>query len=128
MMRFGSGRPSHRQRGMTFLGLVILVAFVGLFVYAGIRLTPIYLEYMKVAKAMASLPTEQAGGDPKSIRLALERRFDIDDVQSIRARDVEITREGSNWLVRATWERTEPFVANVGFLVVFDKTVEVPTT
>ena len=128
MRRFGFGRVRRRQRGMTFLGLLILVAFVGLFVYAGIRLMPIYLEYMKVAKAMESLPAEQAGGDAKSIRLALERRFDIDDVQAIRARDVEVTREGSNWLVRAAWERTEPFVANVGFIVTFDKTVEVPTT
>jgi hypothetical protein len=113
---------------MTFLGLVILVAFVGLFVYAGIRLTPVYLEYMKVAKAMESLRTEGAGADPRTLRLALEKRFDIDDVQSINARDVDITRDGSNLVVRAAWDRTADFVANVQFLVTFDKTVEVPTT
>jgi hypothetical protein len=113
---------------MTFLGLLILVAFVGLFVYAGIRLTPVYLEYMNVAKAMESLRTEQVGTDPKALRIALERRFDIDDVQSIRARDVEFTREGSTWIVRAAWERTADFVANVSFLVTFDKTVEVPAS
>ena len=29
-----------RQRGMTTAGLIIMVSFIGLFVYAGIRLTP----------------------------------------------------------------------------------------
>jgi hypothetical protein len=129
MRGIGTGRALHRQRGMTFLGLLILVAFVGLFVYAGLRLTPVYLEYMKVAKAMESLRAEGgAGVDPRTLRLALEKRFDIDDVESISARDVEITREGSNLVVRAAWERTTDFVANVGFIVTFDKSVEVPTT
>jgi hypothetical protein len=113
---------------MTFLGMVILVAFVGLFVYAGIRLTPVYLEYMKVVKALESLRTEGEGLDPRMLRVALEKRFDIDDVQSITARDVEITRSGSNLVVRAAWERTADFVGNVRFLVTFDRSVEVPTT
>ena len=44
------GRGNRRdQRGMTTLGLIILIAFVGIFVMAGIRLTPVYLNYMKVA-------------------------------------------------------------------------------
>jgi Tfp pilus assembly protein PilE len=128
MNRIGTRHTAHRQRGMTFLGLVILVAFVGLFVYAGIRLTPVYLEYMKVAKAMEALRTEGVGANQQALRLALERRFDIDDVQSITARDVEITRAGSNLVVRAAWERTADFVGNVQFLVTFDRSVEVPTT
>ena len=33
---------------MTTLGLIILVSFVGLFAFAGIRLAPVYLNYMKI--------------------------------------------------------------------------------
>jgi hypothetical protein len=128
MGHFGTRRARHGQRGMTFLGVLILVAFVGLFVFAGLKLAPIYLEYMNVAKALQALPTEQAGSDPRGIRLALQKRFDIDDVQSIRTDDIEVTRQGSNWVVRAAWERTTPFVGNVGFIVAFDRSVEVPTS
>jgi hypothetical protein len=35
-----------RQAGMTAIGVLILVLFVGLFAFAGIRLTPVYLNYM----------------------------------------------------------------------------------
>jgi hypothetical protein len=128
MKRIGTRHTAHRQRGMTFLGMVILAAFIGLFVYAGLKLTPIYLEYMNVVKALQALPTEQAGSDPRGIRLALQKRFDIDDVKSIRTDDIEVTRQGSNWVVRAAWERTADFVGNVQFLVSFDRSVEVPTT
>jgi hypothetical protein len=121
-------RGRRRQRGMTFLGMVILIAFVGLFVYAGIRLTPVYLEYMKVARALEGLRTESAGGSPQAFRIALEKRFDIDDVRSLDWRDVEITRDGDVWLVRAAYQVPTPFVYNVDFLVNFDKTVEIPTS
>ena len=36
------------ERGVTFLGWVILLLPAALVLYAGIRLTPVYLEYMKV--------------------------------------------------------------------------------
>lgn len=126
--RRGARQPAGRQRGMTFLGILILVAFVGIFVYGGLKLTPVYLEYMNVARSMDSLRNEAPGSNPNALRVALQKRFDIDDVQSITVRDVEITRDGENWIVRAAWERTTPFVANVGFIVTFDKSVEVPAS
>ena len=36
------------QAGMTTLGLIILVSFLGLFAFGFIRLTPVYLNYFKV--------------------------------------------------------------------------------
>ncbi len=118
------GGHMKRQRGMTFLGLLILVAFVGTFVFAGIKLVPGYMEYMAVAKALESLKTE-GGGTPQSFRVALEKRFDIEDVKSLNSRDVEITREGSDWVVHANYQYTTDFIANVGFVVNFDKTVTI---
>ena len=114
------------QRGMTFLGLLILVTFVGLFVFAGIKLTPSYLEYMKVARVLEDLKNEAAAGSPQAIRNTLEKRFDIEMVDSLGPRDVEITRDGDVFNVRAAYVRETPFVANVSFLVHFDKTVAVP--
>jgi hypothetical protein len=114
----------NKQRGITFIGLVILVVFIGMFVYAGIRLTPVYLEYFEVVKAFDSIKAE-AGGvvSPPAIRVALQKRFDVDDVKSLDARDVEITRDGSVWTIHATWTAETPFVANISFLLHFDKAV-----
>jgi hypothetical protein len=115
-------RLRSRERGMTTLGLIILVTFVGLFVYAGIRLVPIYLEYFSVLKAVEGLKSDADAG-PQAMRVSLEKRFDIDDIKSVDWRDIEITKDGRGWLVHVAYDAQAPFIANVGFIVHFDKSV-----
>lgn len=111
-----------RQRGMTTIGLIILVCFVGLFVYAGIRLTPVYLEYFNVVRSVEGLRSDAESGQ-KAIQIALEKRFDIEGIKSVDWRDLAISREGQSWAVRIAYDAQTPFVGNIGFVVHFDKTV-----
>ena len=75
-------RSMHRQAGMTTLGMVILVIFVGTFAFAAIRLTPVYLNYMKVAGVVSGVHEEFDSNNPTraAIRSSIARRFDIDSV------------------------------------------------
>jgi hypothetical protein len=115
-------RPVRRERGMTAIGLMILIAFVGLFVYAGIRLLPLYLEYFNVVKSMEGLKSDAESGQA-ALRVALEKRFDIEDIKSINNKDVEIRKEGRVWVVHAEYDAQTAFLGNVGFIVHFDKTI-----
>ena len=115
-------RTERRQRGMTTAGLLILVSFVGLFVYAGIRLLPVYLEYFNVVKAIEGLKSDADQGPP-AMRNALEKRFDIEDIKSLNYKDVEITKEGSGFVAHVVYDAQTSFLGNVGFIVHFDKTV-----
>ena len=45
-----------RQQGMTMIGLLFILGLVGLPLYAGIRLAPLYLNYMKVARSIEEIP------------------------------------------------------------------------
>jgi len=115
----------HRQAGMTTLGLIILVAFVGTFAFAGIRLTPVYLNYMKVAGVISGVQQEFDGTNATraSIRSSISRRFDIESVSEISARDVKVTKVDGGHEVAATYAHKTPFVANISFVVDFDKRV-----
>lgn len=118
----------HKQRGMTFLGIIVLVVVVGAWVYAAIRLTPKYLEYMRVAATLEKVRDEyesNPGTTDFMLRKAVERHFDIEMVEVITSNDIEIRREGGTFFMRAAYSDTVPLVANVSFLVEFDKTVEV---
>ena len=116
-------RMKKRQAGMTTLGLVILVAFVGLFAFAGIRLTPIYLNYMKVVGIVDGVRDEFDGTRPSrsDIRQSIVRRFDIESVTEITAREVKVTTVDGGFEVAATYSHKSPFIANVSFVVDFDK-------
>ena len=115
-----------RQRGATFLGMVVIIAILGFALYAGIRLTPIYLEYMAVARALEQTAKEESGAtSPQTLRNALDRRWTIETINSIQPKDIEIKKAGSGFTMRAWYRAEAPFISNVSLVADFDKTVQV---
>lgn len=119
------GRNRSRQAGITALGFLILAAFVGLFAFAAIRLTPVYLNYMKVAGVLEGVYKEFDSQNPSrsAIVTSIRRRFDVESVSVISSRDIKVVNEGSGFRVQAVYDHTTPFIANVSFTVHFDKRV-----
>ena len=118
----------HRQRGMTFLGLVVILVILGTAVYAGLRLVPVFLDYTKVARSLEQVRDEYSAVNTsqREIRNSLERRWDVEDVRGIEWQEIEITKTQDGFDMRAAYDVTAPFIANVAFLVSFDKTVSIP--
>jgi Tfp pilus assembly protein PilE len=116
-----------RQQGMTFIGLLFVLLLVGIVGYAGVRLAPLYLNYMKVARAMETTATEVKGDNPDvtAIRNTLERHWEIEDPTSVDYKDIEITRDDSGVSMHVAYDDAAPYVANVSLAVHFDKTVKV---
>ncbi len=114
-----------RARGMTTLGFLILVVFVGLFAFAAIRLAPVYLNYIKVAGVLDGVFEEFDSQNPSraAIRTSINRRFDVESVSVISARDIKVTADTGGFLVEANYDHTTPFIGNVNFTVKFDKQV-----
>src|ERR1700722_17909184 len=81
-----------RQQGMTFIGLLCILAIVGMIGYAVIRLIPVYLNYMKISRTMEMTATEVKGEnpDPGNIRRILERHWTIEDPTVVEVKDIEI--------------------------------------
>jgi hypothetical protein len=117
----------NHQQGMTFIGLLCILALAGVVVYAGIRLAPLYLNYMKVARTLDQVATEVKGDspDPAMIRNAIDRHFNIEDPTGITAKDVEITKDDGGVQMHVAYDDAVPYVANVSLSVHFEKTVKV---
>jgi hypothetical protein len=115
-----------RQRGATFLGMVTIIAILGCGVYGALRLTPIYMEYMAVSRALQQTAEEFDGDNPsvQQLRIALDRRWTIEDIMSLEPKDVEIKRTGKGYTLRAEYRAEAPFAGNVSLAVDFDKMVE----
>ncbi|MDH4046763.1 MAG: DUF4845 domain-containing protein [Gammaproteobacteria bacterium] len=120
-------RELARQAGMTTVGILLMVCFVGLFAFAGIRLTPVYLNYMKVAGVLSGVEEEFDGQNPSrdSIKKSISRRFDVESVSEITARDVTVTAEGNGFVVKVSYDHMTPFISNIYFTVRFEKSVQV---
>lgn len=109
---------------MTTLGLVILVAFIGVFAFAAIRLTPVYLNYMKVSGVVDGVVDEFEGQNANgaALRRSIARRFDVESVGQITYRDVTVTSVDGGLQVSAIYDHTTPFISNISFTVHFNKT------
>jgi hypothetical protein len=112
---------------MTFIGLLCILALAGVVVYAGIRLAPLYLNYMKIARTMESVATEVKGEnpDPGAIRNLLDRHFNIEDPTGVTVKDIEITRDESGVQMHVAYDDSVPYVANISLSAHFEKTVKV---
>jgi len=116
-----------RQAGMTTLGLIILVVFVGLFAFAGIRLTPVFLNYVKVVGVINGVKDEFDGQNANraAIRQSVQRRFGIESVSHLNISDIKVTQVDGGFQVAAVYDHTAPFIANVSFTVHFNKSVHI---
>ena len=117
----------NHQQGMTFIGLLCILALVGVVVYAGIRLAPLYLNYMKVVRTMESVAAEAKGESPDvgAMRTAIDRHFNIEDPTGVDTKDIEITKDDDGAQMHVAYNDTVPYVANVSLSVHFEKTVKV---
>jgi hypothetical protein len=117
-----------QQRGVTFLGWVILLIPFALVVYIAIRLTPIYLNYMAVSKAMTNLASETAEGSPvnePALRVSLDKSFNIEGINTPSVKqDFKVQRDGDDVVGIIEYEEVAPMIANVSILVQFKKKVK----
>ena len=118
------GKLRH-QAGVTTLGFIILALFIGLFAFGAIRLTPVYLNYMKVVGVVEGVRKEFDGQKPTraAIRSSISRRFGVESVSVINYREVTVTAVDGGFEVAAVYDHPSPFIGNISFLVHFDKTV-----
>ena len=117
----------NRQSGVTLIGWLVLLTPMVIVIYAGVRLTPVYLNYMKVSRALEQTNSElkSGGANPDNIRATIDKHFEIDMVDYPQVKDFKITREGAAWTVEAAYEDEAPLFANVSLHVTFDKVVRI---
>jgi hypothetical protein len=117
----------NHQQGMTFIGLLLILALLGVVLYAGIRLAPLYLNYMKVARTMDSVAAEVKGDnpDPGAVRTLIDRHFNIEDPTGVTVKDIEITKDEGGVQMHVAYDDSVPYLGNVSLSAHFEKTVKV---
>lgn len=122
-MKFGS-----RQAGVTLWGMFAIAFLVVIFALLLFKLIPPYLDDLKINTALKSLERQAQGSamNKRDILIALEKRFDIDNVTHVNLReDVIIEKRGQFYFVRIDYEAQVPLLFNISALMEFDHSAEV---
>jgi hypothetical protein len=119
-------RPTmrNRQLGITLMGLIVGAVVLIFAAVLLMKLVPSYLEYNAVKKAVSAIvvATRGRGASVADIRRAFENRSAIDDINSVKSSDLEISKEGNDYVVAVAWRREVPLFANIGVYIDFAAT------
>ncbi len=110
------------QRGISLNALVLGGAVLALISLLVMKSLPPWIEYGNLTKAVKGTASDASLKDapmPK-VRAAFERRADMDDVKSIRAQDLDITKEGGELVISFKYEKKVPLFANVSLVFDFE--------
>nr|MBV6630913.1 DUF4845 domain-containing protein [Oceanococcus sp. HetDA_MAG_MS8] len=103
------------QRGSAYSKLFTLV-MLGAAVLVGLRVVPIYLNEVKVQsaiKGVASTPeARSANVSVGQLRSMLQRRWDVDDVRTLKVSDIKFVRSNEGRLMRYDYVAQTELFAN----------------
>ena len=103
------------QSGITLIGFIVVLAVVGVFVYMGIKVVPMYTEFFAVKKALSQL-SEEPGitrEDPARIKELFFRRLDISYADSVKKNNVNVLRRDAGFLITVDYEVRRPLISNI---------------
>ena len=114
----------HKQKGMSLIGFIIVLALALFVSYLGMKIVPIYIEYFSVVSAMNGVASERGSANlpPYDIRYKIISRLQLSYVENIKTSDIKITR-GDNVQVRIAYEVRKEVIGNLDVVAKFDKSV-----
>lgn len=104
-----------RQKGVTLSGFLmwsVVLVFVALL---GFKIGPPYMEFLSIQanlKAIANDP-EGRSGVRRVVEDLFDRRSAIDNISSVRAKEIIITRSGDEVVLSFEYTKCVPIVFNI---------------
>jgi Sec-independent protein translocase protein TatA len=115
-----------RQSGLSLVGLLFIGLIVVVLLLLGAKLVPAIVEYIAIERAVQKIKNE--GSTVAEIRAAFERHATIDDIKSITARDLDITKEGDRIVISYAYQYNIQLLDNVRLVIDFSGTTRDRTT
>lgn len=91
-----------RQTGLSFFGLIFVLAVLAAVGYVALQAFPTAMEYQAVVKAVNRAAD---AGTPQEVRTAFERSANVDDIKSVTSRDLEITKVNDRTVVKIAYDK-----------------------
>ena len=101
-----------RQTGLSFLGLLFVGGVLAVCGVIGAQIVPTVIEFEAIKKAVNKA---SAGNTVAEVRSIFQKATAIDNISSITANDLEVTKVGDKIVVKFAYQR-EIHLAGPGYL------------
>ncbi len=111
-----------RQRGIGFVGFILIAAAIIFVAVAGMKLVPPYLHSAQVAEILKAIARDPAMRDASiaDIRMAYAKRASINYITDIAPEDIEIDKVNGQLMLSASYSVKIPIAGNATLLLEFN--------
>lgn len=111
-----------RQRGLTLIGFLMLMGLVGFVALFAVRVGPIYFDHYLIRTTIDSLQKDPDlhSKTREEILGLLRNRWDINNIETVKDKDIKITREDGAIKLHLKYDVARNVFGNLDVLVHFD--------
>ena len=106
------------QSGMTFIGLIIVLAAVISIAVVGMKVGPAYLEFMNVKNAIKRAASSADTSSKKEVATAFDKSAAVDNISVVKGSDLVV----NGGVISVDYQVVVPIVANASVLLDFSAT------
>jgi hypothetical protein len=112
-------RGLRKQSGVTITALIVALVVVIFLALLGFKLLPPVMEYRTMKNAISAIAREKQSSTVAEIRRAFQSRQAIDDFQSVKPSELDITKQGNQVVIGFAYRKEVPLFANIGLYIDF---------
>lgn len=94
-----------KQAGITLVGLIFVLAILGVVGVLALKIVPTAIEFMSIKKAMAA--AKAAGTTPLEIRSSFDKQANTGYIDTISGKDLEFTKDGDQIDVSVAYQKKD---------------------
>ena len=104
-----------RQRGISIIGLIFIVAVLGFLAIVALRVAPTFVEYRAIQSAVKK--AKASANTPLEIQKAFDRSATIDDITTLTGKDLDIVKVDDDLLVTFAYTKKIPLFGPVSLSI-----------
>lgn len=110
------------QKGVSYLGILTLVAVVGGIIKIAATLGPAYYDNYTIDKIIISLFRDGRANSIDDFKRGLDNSFQINNIRDKSPDDFDYSFDGKKLIVNVDYEVRQPFIGNIDVVMHFKKT------
>ncbi len=117
-----------RQRGLTFISWLLVIAITAFFFLLGIKMVPTYIENFAIKKVLSNVAQDHGSHNMshRQFKNSLLRRFRIDGVYDFSRDNIRITKINQGIRIDVQYEVSKPIIGNVSVVMNFSESIVIP--
>ncbi|AYN95214.1 DUF4845 domain-containing protein [Pseudomonas sp. LTJR-52] len=115
---------SHRQKGLSFIGWLLMLCIIAFLASTAFKLIPHYLDYQAMTKVITSIESEKAINihSVPDVYSYVSKGMQVNSINDIDLdKAMQVKTEDNRFLIHLNYEKREPLIRNIDLVVHFER-------